>query len=98
MKTKMISARVDEQLELQIEYLKRSLGVKTRTQVLTEAVHHLYEDIKEKEAHKTPLELLEELQLIGCLEVEGSLSINYKKQLSDSLHKKHRSIKHKKQR
>jgi len=91
MKTKMISARVDKELELQIEYLKSSLGVQTMTQVLTEAIHHLYYDSKAKAVRKTPFELLEELQLIGCLEDEKSLSTDYKAELSASLYKKHGS-------
>lgn len=74
-----------------IEYLKHSLGVQTMTQVLTEAIHHLYSAAKAKEACKNPFEVLEELQLIGRLEGKEHLFTNYKEALTASLHQKHGS-------
>ena len=96
MKRKVITARIDEQVFFQIEYLKRHLGDTNTTHILKEAVRHLYNDVKEQEAQKSPFELLEELNLIGCFEGEEDLSINYKNVLSQSLTKKHSSFKPKK--
>ena len=96
MKTKIITARLDEQVGFQIEYLKSHLGVNSTTQVLKEAIHSLYEDVKQKESQKSPFELLEELHLIGCFEGEKKLSQNYKKKFSQSLEKKYKATKSKK--
>jgi len=96
MKEKTITARIDEQVGSEIQYLKHHLGVKNTTQVVTEAVHLYYTMVKEEEAKKSPFTLLEELDLIGSFEGEKGLSQNYKNQLTDSLHKKHRSLKRKK--
>lgn len=96
LKAKIITARIDEQIVLQIEYLKRHLNVRNTTNVLKEAVANLYKSVKQREEQKSPFKLLEELHLIGCFEGEENLSITYKKELSDSLSKKHQSIKSKK--
>lgn len=93
MRTKVITARIDDQASFQIEFLKRHLHLPHTTQVLLRAISSLYGAVKEKEAQKTPFELLEELELIGCLEGEKDLSQNYKKVLSESLQAKHSSKK-----
>lgn len=86
---KIITARIDDQVGYQIEYLKQHLGIQSTTRILTEAIGSFYNDIKQEERQKTPFELLEELNLIGCFEGEKTLSKNYKKILSQSLAKKH---------
>lgn len=89
MKTKTITARMDEQVIFQIEYLKDQLGASSTTRVLTEAVHLLYSSVKDKKVQKSPFELLEELNLIGCCEGEKNLSRDYKKELNQTFAKKH---------
>lgn len=89
MKTKTITARIDEQVCFQIDYLKAHLGASSTTNVLKTAVHRLYDSFKENEAQKSPFELLEELNLIGCCESEEKLSSDYKKELYQSITKKH---------
>ena len=65
------------------------------TSVLKEAVHRFYNDFKQKETQKTPYELLEELNLVGCINGGKNLSRDYKKELSQSLTKKHNKSKKK---
>lgn len=96
MKTKVITARLNEQAGLKMEYLKRHLGTQSTTQILMKAVDTLYNTVKEKETQKSPYELLEELNLLGCFEGEANLSQAYKSVLSESLKKKHRIPKTKK--
>ncbi len=96
MKTKLITARMDEQEIFQIEYLKKHLRSESTTQVLRNALNCLYQDVKQKEVKKTPFELLEELHLIGSFEGEKELSIDYKKKISKYVEQKHRSSKIKK--
>lgn len=96
MKTKIVTARINEQIGFEIEYLKRHLNVQSTTQVITEAVTNLYTYVKEKKSQKTPFELLEELHLIGCFEGEKGLSQTYKEEISNSLSKKYRPNKLKK--
>lgn len=91
MKARIITARIDEQIIFQIDYIKRHLKADSTTQVLKTAVSSLYGAIKQQELQKSPFALLEELQLIGCFEGEQELSQIYKSDISDSLHKKHRS-------
>lgn len=90
---RIITARIDEEVGFEIEFLKHRLGWQSTTHVLTEAVHNLYNSVKQQEAKKSPFELLEELNLIGCFEGENTLSQNYKNELSKSLSKKHKSKK-----
>lgn len=96
MKAKLITARIDEQVFAQIEYLKRHFGDSNTTSILKEAIRHYYNEIKSKESQKSPFDLLEELNLIGCLEAEENLSLDYKTVLSKSLSKKHSLSKSKK--
>ncbi len=95
MKAKTVTARIDEQMDFQIEYLKRHLKVQSTTQILTEAISTLYSSVKQKEIQKSPFDLLEEFQMIGCLEGEEDLSQTYKEKLFTSLQKKHRPTKSK---
>lgn len=90
---KIITARINKDVDFQINFIKNHLGVESTTQVLTQAVNNLYDVIKEKEVKKNPFEILEELNLIGCFEGEKTLSENYKEELSDSLKSKFRSKK-----
>lgn len=96
MKGKVITAREGEEVDFQIQYLKAQLATSSTTKVLTEAIHQLYKSFKDKEAQKSPFEMLEELNLIGCIEGNKNLSREYKKELYQSLSKKHGMSKAKK--
>lgn len=91
MKTKLVTARFDEDVFTEIAFLRNKLQARTTTEVITEAIHFLYNDMIQKEKKKSPFELLEELGLIGCMDDKPNLSSDYKKNLSTSLEKKHRS-------
>ena len=93
MRKRIITARIDAQIEFKIEFLKCHLGEKSTTTILTEAVHNLFNVVKEREKKQTPFEILEELNLIGCFEGEESLSQIYKDEISKSLNKKYKSKK-----
>ena len=68
MKTRIITARVDNYVNAEIEFLKSSLRLPNTTSVLTYAIHNLYETIKEEESQKSSLEMFEEKGLLGCFE------------------------------
>lgn len=93
MKTKIVTARMEEEVFHQIEYLKNQLGTNSTTGILKEAVHNLYNSFKKKEIRKSPFELLDELNLIGCIQGKKDLSVNYKKEITKSLVKKHQKRK-----
>lgn len=90
MTKKIITARIDEEVGHQIDFLKSYLGKQNTTYILTEAIKNLYLRLKEEEAKQSPFELLEKLNLIGCFEGEQSLSQNYKSELTKSLSQKHK--------
>lgn len=89
MKTKIITARINDYLIAEIEFLKTSLKLPNTTSVLTFAIHNLYESIKEEESKKSSLEMFEEKGLIGCFDGPSDLSTNYKNIISDVIKKKH---------
>lgn len=88
MKAKIITARIDKQLDFQLEYLKRQFNTHNTTEILEKAISTLYNFEKEREAQKSPFELLDEQNLIGCFEGEKTLSTSYKKELTKSLKRK----------
>jgi hypothetical protein len=89
MKTRVITARIDQYLNAEIEFLKSSLQLPNTTSVLTYAIHNLYESIKEEESQKSSLEMFEEKGLFGCFEGSPDLSTNYKNIISEVISKKH---------
>lgn len=88
MKTRIITARVDNYVNAEIEFLKSSLRLPNTTSVLTYAIHNLYETIKEEESQKSSLEMFEEKGLLGCFEGSPDLSTNYKNIISEVIDKK----------
>jgi hypothetical protein len=67
----------------------QTLRVTTSNFHMIKAVSNLYISVQQEETQKSPFELLEEFQLIGCFEGEEDLSQTYKKKLSTSLEEKY---------
>lgn len=81
MKTKVITARLDESLGREIEFLKSSLKLSNTTSVLSHAIHLLYTTTKKKQSKKSSLQLFEESGLLGCFEGPSDLSTSYKDEI-----------------
>lgn len=79
MSKKIISARLDAKAIWELEFLKASMGKKKATEVLTEAIHHLYKVQSQKQHKKTAFDFLKETGFIGGVEGEENDSVNYKK-------------------
>lgn len=92
MKSKTLTARVNDQVMQELTYLQRKLGINSVTEVLTEAVHNYYKSVKQAEPQKSSAEIFKEMGLIGCCKGEPVPSTNYKDVLTDYLEKKHRPI------
>ncbi len=88
MTKRIITARVDAEVEMEIEFLKRHFIEKNTTTILIKAIHNLFNEIRQQKTKLSPFEILEELNLIGCFEGEKLLSQNYKDKFSRSLNKK----------
>jgi hypothetical protein len=100
MKTRIITARLDKELNQEIQFLKSSLKLASTTSVLAEAIHMLYAITKKKQSEKSSLQLFEESGLLGCMEGTADLSTTYKDEISKMLKQKHgtKNIKSKKSR
>ncbi len=89
MRTRIITARMNDSITAEIEFLKSSLRLPNVTSVLTFAIHSLYKSVKKEDSKKTSLEHFQESGLLGCMEAAPDLSVNYKNELSDIIAKKH---------
>lgn len=88
MSGKTVSARLNEKTAWELEFLKSSMGAKKTTDVLTEAIHHLYTLQSQKQQKKTAFDFLKETGFIGAIEGDKSDSIDYKKQITKRIKKK----------
>lgn len=91
MKNNILTARVNDDLKAEIEFIKHSLHLPSTTSVLTYAIRNLYQAIKEEDSQKTSFELFEEQGLLGCMEGPSDLSTNYKTAISEIIETKHSS-------
>lgn len=89
MKNRVVTARLDENLSNEIEFIKSSLKLSNTTAVLSQAIHLLYSITKEKQSKKSSLQLFEESGLLGCMEGAADLSTSYKDEISKILLQKH---------
>ena len=78
MKSRVITARLSEDLGYEIEFIKSTLNLANTTSVVTKAIHLLYTTTKNKQSAKSSLELFEESGLLGCIEAASDLSTGYK--------------------
>lgn len=89
MKSRIITARIDNSVNAEIEFIKTSLRLTSTTSILKFAIHNLYKSIKEEKSKKSSLEMFEEKGLFGCFKGPTNLSTNYKNVLSEVIEKKH---------
>lgn len=85
---KTLSARLNEEMAWELEFLMSSLGNKKATEVIVAAIHYLYLQQKQKESHQTPADFLEKSKFIGGTEGGERDSVDYKKTLSERIGKK----------
>lgn len=89
MKNHIITARINDFLLAEIEFLKTSLKLPSTTSVMRFAIHSLYVSVKAQESQKSSLEMLEENGLIGCFEGPTDLSQSIKLSMAEVIEKKH---------
>ncbi len=82
-----VSARLDEKTVWELEFLKSWMGDKKTTEILTEAIHHLYATQNQKKPMNA-LDFLKEIGFIGAAEGDADDSLQYKKQISKRIRKK----------
>lgn len=89
MKTRVITARLNDELSREIEFLKSSLNLTNTTSIVTQAIHLMYITTKNEQSAKSSLQLFEESGLLGCIQGAADLSTSYKEEISKSLQQKH---------
>lgn len=76
--SKIISARLSEKTMWKLEFLKSAMGNKKATEVLSEAIDHLYMFQSQKQYEKTAFDFLQDMGFIGAIEGTENDSVNYK--------------------
>lgn len=89
MKNRVIQARIEDKTFEELEYLKSDLNMPETTQVLSFALHHLYNERKLKRSQKSVFAVMEELGMIGSMKAPSELSESYKEVTTKSLTSKH---------
>ena len=89
MSGKTVSARFDEEVVEELEWLKRDLGITKTTDILVAAIHFFYRNARKSSKNQTAFDYLEESGFIGSLKGKPHFSSEYKQLLTDSLKEKH---------
>ena len=90
MRNRTIQARISEDTDQEITFLKETLGLEKVTEIITLSIHRLALEHQQNQNKQSPFEVLEELGLIGCIKnADVSLSQNYKAILSKNFKAKH---------
>lgn len=84
----MLSLRLDEKTEKELNYIKLTLN-ESQSLVVKEAIHAYYETLVAAESHKSSADIFMDSGYIGSFKAEKDLSINYKAKLAKGLKKKH---------
>ena len=88
MSGRIISARFNEASLWELEFLKETLGDKTITDILSTAVHYLYQKQCQKKKKQTAFEFLQESGFVGGTEGSKNDSVDYKKIVTERIKKK----------
>lgn len=88
MSGRTISARLNAKTVWELEFLKSLMGDKKTTEVVTEAIHHLYESQSQNQQKKTPYDFLKETGFIGAINGSENDSTDYKKHIGKRVRKK----------
>jgi hypothetical protein len=85
MKPRVITARLSQELNREIEFLKSSHNLTNTTSVIVQAIHLMYTATKKEQSAKSSLKLFEESGLLGCIEGASDLSTNYKEMITQGI-------------
>ncbi len=85
---RMLSLRLDEKTEKELNYIKLTLN-ESQSLVVKEAIHAYYETLVAAESHKSAADIFMDSGYIGSFKAEKDLSINYKEKLIKGLERKH---------
>ncbi len=89
MTEKTISSRVKEDTLIELQFLKKELGV-NQTAVIQSAIHLLYQSTKSKKPKMTRYKMFEQAGFIGAIEAKSNLSETYKQEIDEYLKKKYK--------
>lgn len=85
---RMLSLRLDEKTEKELNYIKSTLN-ESQSLVVKEAIHAYYEILVAAESDKCAADIFIDSGYIGSFKAEKDLSIRYKKKLTKGLKRKH---------
>lgn len=85
---RMLSLRLDEKTEKELNYIKLTLK-ESQSLVVKEAIHAYYKTLIEAESHKSAADIFMDSGYIGSFKAEKDLSSNYKEKLTKGLERKH---------
>jgi hypothetical protein len=85
---RMLSLRLDEKTEKELNYIKLTLN-ESQSLVVKEAIHAYYETLVAAKSHKSAADIFMDSGYIGSFKAEKDLSFNYKGNLTKGLEKKH---------
>lgn len=86
---RMISLRLDEKTEKELDYIKSTLNEESQSLAVKEAIHAYYKTLVAAESHKSAADIFMDSGYIGSFKAEKDLSINYKEKLIKDLERKH---------
>lgn len=84
----MLSLRLDEKTEKELNYIKLTLD-ESQSFVVKEAIHIYYKNLLAAESHKSGADIFMDSGYIGSFKAEKDLSVNYKEKLTKGLKRKH---------
>ena len=83
-----INARLDEQSEQNLEYIKQATG-ESVTQIIKDLLDKRAKELKQNSKAGSKFKALLESDFVGCAEGSEDLSVNYKDYLYQGLKEKH---------
>lgn len=85
---RMLSLRLDQKTEKELDYIKLILN-ESQSLVVKEAIHAYYETLVTAESPKSAADIFMDSGYIGSFKSGKDLSINYKEKLKKGLERKH---------
>lgn len=85
---KTISSRVKDDTLMEIQFLKKELGV-NQTAVIQSAIHFFYQTTKSKKPKTSRYKMFEQAGFIGAIKEKRDLSETYKQEIDEYLKNKH---------
>lgn len=85
---RMLSLRLDEKTEKELNYIKLTLK-ESQSLVVKEAIHAYYETLIAAEEHKSAADIFMNSGYVGSFSTEKDLSVSYKEKLTKGFKSKH---------